>query len=71
MVQLNFSEPTFISPLIEQDELVVVFKQPYWFYSDVLKKILDEDSHVMRKQIRKQMANTSFNKEFSKKAEQG
>ena len=71
MVQVNFNEPTFISPLLEQDELVVVFKQPYWFYSDVLKKSLDEDSHVMRKQIMKQMANTSFNKEFSKKAEQG
>ena len=69
MVQVNFNEPTFISPLLEQDELVVVFKQPYWFYSDVLKKFLDEGSHVMRRKIRKQMANTAFNKGFSKKAE--
>jgi hypothetical protein len=64
-----FNKPAEISPLSEQDVLVVHFKTPGWFYSEALKKPLDEKYFTLRSQIRKQLENSDFNKEFSETTE--
>lgn len=52
-LQCYFNNPTEISPLSEQDVLVVHFKVPDWFYSDVLKKSIDERFYTLRSRVRK------------------
>jgi hypothetical protein len=42
---------------------------PAWFYSEALKKPLDEKYFTLRSQIRKQLENSDFNKEFSETTE--
>ena len=70
MLECVFFNPSEISPLMEQDVLVVHFKVPGWFYSEPLKKTLDENYHTLRSRVRKQLENSDFNKEFTETSEQ-
>ena len=70
MLECVFNNPSEISPLMEQDVLVVHFKLPGWFYSEPLKKSLDENFHTLRSRVRKQLENSDFNKEFTETSEQ-
>ena len=59
--KLNFSEPLAISPLLEQDLLILHFKDLNYFYSAEVQNYLHKDFWTISRRIRKQNFDSALN----------
>jgi uncharacterized protein YktA (UPF0223 family) len=65
-----FNDPVNISPLSEQDILVVHFKSTEFFYSETVSQNLNKKYVTMRSGVKKQLEDTKFNQEFTETSDQ-
>jgi len=67
-LQVNFTHPLSISPLVVQDQLIIEFKDAEYFYSSELNKTLHRDSWKQQTFVKKQMKLDDFSKGFQSAA---
>jgi hypothetical protein len=64
-LKMVFNDPSSISPLSEQDVLVVHFKSTEFFYSEAIYQNLNQNYRTIRSRVKKLLEDTEFNQEFT------
>jgi hypothetical protein len=71
IIQINFSDPLIISPKIDQDEIVLHFKEPQNYFISEANKNLSYEFHILKHNIRKQMIKSNEAETFLKYSNTG
>ena len=76
---MTFKNAKAISPLAEQDKLVIIFKNQTWpidpknevIYAKEIDKTINDEYRTLRRRIQRQLEDTDANRNFAASVEKG